>query len=284
MKTDNFEIKALVQEIVAKTTGFFGENCIAVYIMGSLARGGFSRIASDIDIGIIFTDLLPDAQERIDKIQSLSLKKYPSVSNTVSIFWGSIESINGAADDGRYPPFDRLDLIDHARLLAGNDIRDQLLRPSKKELEIASAEFSIDYLGNADRIEEFYNVSSIAEKGAVYVTKTILFPPRFIYLEKTGEIAGNDVSYKHYIDSFNGPDADLVARGYSWRLNALPDNLGVVEDELRKGLVPLYLRFIDLYIDKMESYGELELRDRLSTWKKNITNSCSGLANVRSLS
>lgn len=251
MKTDNLEIKALVNDIVSSVNLSFGDGCEAIYIMGSLARGGFSEVASDIDIGIILTGDLASAERKINGILSQTIAAYPSVKNNVSVFWGSIESINGFKDAGRYPPFDRLDLIDHALLLSGDDIRGKLLRPTKKELEIASAEFSIGYLGNKERIEEFYNCGRIAGKGAVYITKTILFPARFIYLAKTGEVAGNEASYKHYIDNFVGPDANLVERAYKWRFDSLPGDPDKVKTYLESGLVQLYSRFIDLYIDRM---------------------------------
>ena len=126
--------------------------------MGSLARGGFSEVASDIDMGIILSGTLQeDDPSTIEKIQTNVAKNYPQINNNVSIFWGTIESINGAVDAGRYPPFDRLDLIDHALLLSGSEVRDQLIKPTKEELEIASAEFSIDYLGSNERINEFKN-------------------------------------------------------------------------------------------------------------------------------
>jgi hypothetical protein len=166
--------------------------------------------------------------------------------------------------------------VDHALLLSGNDIKDKLVRPSQKELEIASAEFSIDYLGSKERIDEFHNCERIADKGAVYVTKTILFPARFIYLAKTGKIAGNDVSYKYYTDKFSGTGARLIEQGYMWRLNSLPSDLNVVKTHLEEGLVAIYSRFIDVYTDKMGSYGENELRDKLVQWKKNMTNLESG--------
>jgi predicted nucleotidyltransferase len=71
--------------------------------MGSLARGSFSEVASDIDIGIILKGSLNDAQSKIDSILSKSVENYTSVNSNVSIFWGSIESINGITDAGRYP-------------------------------------------------------------------------------------------------------------------------------------------------------------------------------------
>ncbi len=272
MKTNNQEIISLVNEISLSAQEILGDRCMSVYVMGSLARGGFSEVTSDIDMGIILSGKpQEDDSSTIDKIQTNVVKNHPQIKNIVSIFWGTIESINGVVDAGRYPPFDRLDLIDHALLLSGADVRDQLIRPTKKELEIASAEFSIDYLGNKERVNEFLNCELITNKGAVYVTKTILFPARFIYLEKTGEIAGNDVSYQYYIDNFSGSDAELVDSGYQWRLNSLPENLDSVTEKIDKGLAKLYQNFIDTYIERMASYGEDELKSKLIQWKKNIT-------------
>jgi hypothetical protein len=247
--------------------------------MGSLARGGFSENASDIDIGIILDDPLQMSDEQyIKQIQSNAVKKHSTVENTVSIFWGSIASINGLNDGGRYPPFDRLDLIDHALLLIGEDVRAELQKPSKKELEIAGAEFALEHLGSKKAIEEFFNYETFIQKGSVQVSKTVLFPARFIYLEKTGEIAGNDVSYQYYIDHFSGPDADLVKYGYQWRFDSFPDDVSQVYELLHKALGKLYLKFIDSYVQQMGLYDEEDLKNRLIKWKENITSKCSRIA------
>jgi predicted nucleotidyltransferase len=272
VKTDNQEIKSLINEISTSAQETFGTSCTAAYIMGSLARGGFSEIASDIDIGVILSgDIQESDLANIQNIKTTSVKKHKTVKNNVSIFWGNIESINGVVDAGRYPPFDRLDLIDHALLLSGVDIRNELIKPTKEELEIASADFALGYLGSNERINEFYNCELISNKGAVYVTKTILFPARFIYLEKTGEIAGNDASHQYYVDNFSGNDAELVRNGYQWRLNSLPQELSRVTDLLNEGLIELYHKFIDIYAERMGSYGQYELQSRLIEWKQKIT-------------
>ena len=276
MKTTNHEIKSLVNDLASTTNLVFADRCVAVYVMGSLARGGFSENASDIDIGIILDDPLQMSDEKnIKQIQSSAVKKHSTVQNNVSIFWGSITSINGLDDGGRYPPFDRLDLIDHALLLIGEDVRAELQKPSRKELEIAGAKFALEYLGGKEAIGEFFNYETLIQKGSAQVSKIVLFPARFIYLEKTGEIAGNDVSYQYYIDHFSGPDADLVKHGYQWRFDSLPDDVSQVYELLHKGLGKLYLKFIDSYVQKMGLYGEEDLKNKLIKWKENITNTCS---------
>jgi hypothetical protein len=239
--------------------------------MGSLARGGFSEIASDVDIGLILDGpLRPDDGPMVDGLLAETLQRHPTVTNSVSIFWGSVDSINGVGDSGRCPPFDRLDLIDHGRLLRGTDVRGRLSRPSKKELEISGAEFSLSYLASDERIEEFHDCQRIAARGTVYVTKTVLFPARFIYLERTGEVAGNEASYRNYVEEFDGPDVELVRRGYQWRMESVPASLGEVTALLEHGLVPLYRRFIDIYTGNLRGYGEQELVRRLERWRGRI--------------
>ena len=271
LKTTSQPIEALARDIVASSEATFGRRCLAVYAMGSLARGGFSEVASDIDIGIILDGpLRSDDGSVVDGLLAETLERHGTVKNRVSIFWGSVDSINGAGDLGRCPPFDRMDLIDHGLLLSGTDVRDRLSRPSKRELEISGAEFSLSFLASDERIEEFHDCRRIASKGTVYVTKTVLFPARFIYLERTGEVAGNEASYRNYVDEFAGPDVELVRRGYQWRVESLPASLTGVVEALEEGLVPLYRRFIDIYTSTLRGYGEEELARRLEVWRGRI--------------
>ena len=271
MQTSNQNIVALVNDVSFLAQQVFKQRFSSAYLMGSLARGGFSEVASDIDIGIILKELDAADSENMDLIQTRTANKFSSVKNNLSIFWGSIESINCKVDAGRYPPFDRLDLIENALLLSGEEIRSNLRKPSKKELEIAGAQLALSYLGSNERIDEFLNCERISDKGVVYVTKTILFPARFIYLQRTAEIAGNEASYQYYIENFSGEDARLVQQGYQWRLDGLPEDLSVVNSQLSKGLVKLYCNFIDIYIVQMDSYHEYEIKSKLEQWKQAIT-------------
>ena len=156
-------------------------------------------------------------------------------------------------------------------MLAGSDIRDSLVKPGREELEIASADFALDYLASDERIEEFLKCELLSNKGTVYVTKTILFPARFIYLAKTGAIAGNEASHQYYLDNFSGHDSELVSKAYQWRLSALPQELGTVTTLLNEGLIVLYQRFIDIYAERMAAYGQHDLQSRLIKWKQRLT-------------
>ena len=104
-KTNNEKIRSLAHDVALSAQSVFQERCTAVYIMGSLARGGFSEIASDIDIGIILEGpLRSEDGDNIDKALSTALERNASVKNNVSIFWGSVDSINEVTDGGHMVP------------------------------------------------------------------------------------------------------------------------------------------------------------------------------------
>ena len=75
MKTSNQAIKSLINDISASAQEVFGHRCLSVYIMGSLARGGFSEVASDIDIGLLFGEALKKSDSStIEAIQTRVVK------------------------------------------------------------------------------------------------------------------------------------------------------------------------------------------------------------------
>ncbi len=238
--------------------------------MGSLARGGFSEAASDIDIGVVLAGPLePGDESRMSRVASRARAADQALPNRLSIFWGSLDSLNGLEHGGRFPPFDRLDLIDHGLLLHGRDVRSLLTRPCQRELVVSGAEFALETLATESRLSEFADVGRIIDQGIVYLTKTVLFPARFIYLERTGEVAGNDASAQYYCDEFDGPDGELVERAFAWRSEALPP-ARAIRQLLERGLVPLYLRFLSVYEPTLEAFGETGLVDGFARWRTRL--------------
>ena len=270
IQTSCESVKAAVRGVREDTASVFGGRCVALYVMGSLARGGFSPAVSDIDLGVVLAGPLePGDPSSIDAIVRRARERHTSLPNPVSIFWGSVESLNGSALGGRFPPFDRLDLIDCALLLHGRDVRAELVRPELRELVAAGAAFALERLGSDDRLAEFREVERLASSGIVHLTKTVLFPARLVYLERSGEVAGNDVSARHYCDHFNGPDAELVANALGWRSGLLPP-VAEIEALLERGLSPLYLRFLNVYVSRLEAFGDTALVARLIRWRETL--------------
>lgn len=271
IKTNNSDIKAIVADILTTSLDVFCVDKITLYLMGSLSRGGFSETCSDIDIGIVFDSIEPDIQLSISDMISSIQMKYPSIENKISIFWGSIDSINGQSKDGRYPPFDRLDLIKSATLLYGNDIRDCLLLPSQEELEVSCAEFALQYLNQSNRFDMFQDAAALVKQGTPAITKAILYPTRFIYLAVSGDISTNHASATYYLATFSGNDSILVEKGYQWRMEGRADNFYSTVSLLDKGLFDLYNQFLIIYINKMTLYKKTEIANNLTTLHEKIS-------------
>src|SRR5207237_1540469 len=65
----------------------------------------------------------------------------------LSVFWGTPAMLRGEMVGGRFPPLDRLDLLENGRLLAGEEVRAGLAAPDRDELLVAGAECALDFVG-----------------------------------------------------------------------------------------------------------------------------------------
>src|SRR5919199_3815967 len=64
----------------------------------------------------------------------------------LSVFWGTPSSLAGRVQGGRFPPLDRLDLLEHGCLLQGEDVRSSLVPPGRDELLVGGAVFALEHL------------------------------------------------------------------------------------------------------------------------------------------
>jgi hypothetical protein len=138
----------VLTEAVAASEEVLGARLTAAFALGSLAHGGFSPLVSDVDLGLILADPpLPSDDDTVQMIADRVRTGSSDLHQRLSVFWGTPSTLQGRGDGGRFPPLDRLDLLEHGRLLKGQDIRDGMVRPSRSELLIVGAEFALDYLG-----------------------------------------------------------------------------------------------------------------------------------------
>lgn len=179
----------------------FGERLIAAYALGSLAHGGYSPLVSDIDLGLVLEDPLEAGDD--GAVASLA-----SSAERLSVFWGSPSTLRGESHGGRFPAVDRLDLVDHGRLLLGSECRAGIPRPPRSELVAEGPTFAVDKLGPPP--------SDLATQGARAITKRVLFPVRFLYTEATGAIGRNEDAVAWYLAEERSAN-DLVAAAYRWR-------------------------------------------------------------------
>ena len=267
-----------------------GDRLLAAYALGSLAHGGFSELVSDVDLGLILSDPLePGDPDSIQRVAESQRRKGSPLHERLSVFWGTPATLAGECEGGRFPPLDRLDLLESGRLLAGSDeARARVQRPSTEELVITGAEFALDHLaavrpasgddgdglgsiraGGSEAFQQIRSPELLAAQGVRQVTKLVLFPVRFLYTAATGHVGTNADAVAHYLERQESPSPQLVEAALAWRTDPPADQATLVE-LLREQLVPLYAEFIDDHLDHLHEMGCDDLANAFEEWREQL--------------
>ena len=229
--------EAVLAQALAAYQAALGSRLVAAYALGSLAHGGFSPLVSDVDLGLILRDP-PWIKHRlaIRAVARAVRADGSALHQRLSVFWGTPATLAGRARGGRFPPLDRLDLLEYGRLLAGPDARQGVARPGQEELLVAGAEFALGFLGVAgnlpgrlrhlvrpgaqdrDTLDEIRNPERLVSRGPRRMTKTVLFPVRFLFTAATARVGTNALAAEHYLASAGAPAPELVGAALAWRL------------------------------------------------------------------
>ena len=279
--------EAVLVRAVAAYRAALGSRLIAGYALGSLAHGGFSPLVSDVDLGLILKDPVRAKDRLTIRTAARSVRAGGSaLDQRLSVFWGTPATLQGQRRGGRFPPLDRLDLLEYGRLLTGTDARSAVARPDRTELLVAGAEFALGYLGGAARLPdrlrqralsrsrdddvltEIRTPSRLVSAGPRRVTKIVLFPVRFLFTAQTGQVGTNTLAVRHYLASPDAPATSLVAAALAWRLEPPAD--GEAAALLGRELVPLYVHYIDDHIARLRAVGHHRLADRFHRWRTRL--------------
>jgi hypothetical protein len=205
----------------------------------------------------------------------------------LSVFWGTPATLRGRAAGGRFPPLDRLDLLEHGRLLTGQDARDGVPRPGPEELLVAGAEFALASLGGAgtlrhrladlarrgpdrdDAVAEVRDPARLVARGPRRLTKVVLFPVRFLFTAATGRVGTNAAAAEHYLADGGAPAAGLVEAAMTWRLRPPADDQAAVA-LLRRELLPLYVQYLDDHIARLHADGRHALAGGFRRWRRRL--------------
>jgi len=280
--------EAVLAEAVAAYGAALGPRLLAAYALGSLAHGGFSPLVSDVDLGLVLSD--PPATDDPDRLRAVAdaVKAAGSVLHKrLSVFWGTPAMLRGEMAGGRFPPLDRLDLLENGRLLVGEEVRAGLAAPDRDELLVAGAEFALDFLGPGHEaaggesglgslaaageavMEEIRHPERLVAQGPRHVTKIVLFPVRFLYTAATGRVGTNAAATAHHRADPAAPAQELVAAALRWRTDPPEDDQWVV-DLLRRELGPLYLHYLDDHITRLTDLKELDLAAAFVRWRDRL--------------
>jgi len=279
--------EAVLVRAVAAYRAALGSRLIAGYALGSLAHGGFSPLVSDVDLGLILEDPVRATDRLTIRTVARSVRAGGSaLDQRLSVFWGTPATLQGQRRGGRFPPLDRLDLLEYGRLLTGTDARSAVARPDRTELLVAGAEFALGYLGGAARLPdllgqralfrsrdddvltEIRTPARLVSAGPRRVTKIVLFPVRFLFTAQTGQVGTNTLAARHYLASPDAPATSLVAAALAWRLE--PPDDGEAAALLGRELVPLFVHYIDDHIARLRAVGHHRLAGRFHRWRTRL--------------
>ncbi len=276
--------EAVLAQALAAYQVALGSRLVAAYALGSLAHGGFSPLVSDVDLGLVLADP-PRLKDRVTlrSVGKAARTGGSELHQRLSVFWGTPGTLQGRSRGGRFPPLDRLDLIEHGRLLAGTDVRESIARPVQAELLVAGAEFALGYLAGdpgvaqrlrrlaargRDPVTEFRTPEVLLSRGNRRVTKVVLFPVRFLYTAATGQVGTNAAAVEHYLAGRPVPAAELVSAALVWRHE--PPANDAAAALLGQELLPLYVHYIDDHVERLEAAGSHGLAGRFRRWRARL--------------
>jgi hypothetical protein len=281
----------VLEQAVAAYCAALGDRLLGAYALGSLAHGGFSALVSDVDLGLILSDpLRADDAHLVQSVAGAEKRQGSELQARLSVFWGTPSTLRGEREGGRFPPLDRLDLLESGRLLAGRDeARRDLPRPSARELTLTGAEYALDFLAGvrsataapgdtlgsmhlatASAVEELRTPQLLAGRGVRRVTKLVLFPPRFLYTARTGRVGTNDAAVDGYLADRAAPSTELVGAARAWRTGPAFD-VDAVAALLAEQIAPLYLYYIDDHVERLGALGRDDLADAFREWRRRLT-------------
>jgi hypothetical protein len=253
----------VVTDTVQAAQDVFGQEIEAIYTLGSLAHGGFAPLCSDIDVAIVLRETAADTGERIAEVQNRVVAKASNpLADRLSLFYADWDAVRtGEGEHFRLGPIDRLDLLDSGLMLLGTDRREPSVRPTHEELIVMSADFILkkftdEYLDLLRDSEHFITGGERA------VTKVVLFPIRFLYTLKTGQIGLNDGSVAWYAGE-SLPGSSLATAALEWRNVGLSDE-ELVRQLLDADLVTLHAECLSEYAGDLDAAGDITRAEALT--------------------
>ena len=145
-----------------------GSQLLGVYLIGSLAHGGFSRRYSDIDMAVVAEAGI--SPQTLDCIRSQAAAMSADWGAKLSVFW-----TDRHFGLGRFPPLDRIDYIDHAVILMERECM-RPVRPTLEEIQhyLSGAPFT----NWTDQARRFATAETLEPNDRKPFLRTLLYPGR----------------------------------------------------------------------------------------------------------
>ena len=194
-----------------------GSSLLGIYLIGSLAHGGFSRRYSDIDVAVVTETGLTPAD--FDAMRAAAAAISTELATKVSIFW-----TDRTFSAGRFLPLDRADYLDHGIAL----IEHERVTPARPDIAEVRAYLTGKPLQAwSQGAAQFAALEALEPKSHKPYLRAHLYPARFVYSFMTGRMGSNDAAVEWLRDRAPpGLDVALIAQALDCRRAAAdPDVL-----------------------------------------------------------
>jgi predicted nucleotidyltransferase len=201
-----------------------GPELLGVYLVGSLAHGGFSARYSDIDVAVTTEAGVP--QPVLDRMRSEAVALSSDWGPKLSVFWADRRFAIG-----RFPALDRIDYLDHARAL----MEREPVRPPRPSLDEIRGQLADALAARwTETAHRFAAAAALEPKDRKAYLRTLLYPARFCYSWLTGRMGSNDEAVAFLARTPPpGLDIALIARALACRrADADPDALFAARTQL----------------------------------------------------
>jgi predicted nucleotidyltransferase len=193
-----------------------GDALLGVYLLGSLAHGGFSRRYSDIDVAVVTeAGLMPAA---LDAMRADAAARSSELAAKLSIFW-----TDRTFSAGRFPPLDRADYLDHGVALVE---RERVTPPRPGLAEVRAYLTGKPFAAWSQGATQFATLDTLDPKSHKPYLRAHLYPARFVYSFMTGRMGSNDAAVEWLTDrALPRLDVALIAGALECRRAAADPDL-----------------------------------------------------------
>lgn len=206
-----------VRAVAPRWRAALGDDLLGLYLLGSLAHGGFSRRYSDIDVALVTQAGV--MRETLDRLRADAAQVSAEFEGKLSFFW-----TDRAFSIGRFPPLDRIDYLDQAVTLFE---RERITPPRPTLADVRAYLSGMPFSNWIAAADKFAAADALDPKERKSYLRAHLYPARFFASFMTARMMSNDdaVAYLGTLAPA-GLDVGLIRRALALRQAAAdPDPL-----------------------------------------------------------
>lgn len=220
-----------LEEAIIKLQDCFGTSLRAVYGLGSLGYGGYVEGWSDFDIDVLVNADYDHAREVYQKGKAIEKEIRNEGFERIDIRVYNYEHLNARNTILTYGQCSRATMLcDSAVLLAGEDIKGRIVRPTLEEQNKEAAELLKYMLAKGDDWWSALPWDDIAAHFALTA--------RFLYTNDTGKVVGKQKALEYFIEKKIDLYTDKELQWILWALACrLKHNPYLTQNRLHKEAV-----------------------------------------------